>query len=165
MTLSREDRIQDLADALRRMTEDVSEQAVWRVDVEIKSERYQHIRNTTWKELIDRGWAKWFTYNTCQLTMVGWRKGIQLLGLDKDPNFRAKLSHLAAVLKDEVKGRHEEVYLDVFHAAERSWLTEDLVYNIIESKLLDYAFTIKGAWLDTDSTIVIPIDFGMPPLD
>ena len=51
MTISRNERIADLADALKRMTEDVGEQAVWRVDVNTESERYNHINNTTWKEL------------------------------------------------------------------------------------------------------------------
>jgi hypothetical protein len=164
MTVSRNDRVADLADALRKMTEDVGENAVWRVDISIESERYRHVRATTWKELLDRGLIKWFFHNTYQLTTIGWRKGVQLLELDKDPEFRGKLSRLAATLKDQVKGRYEEAYLDLFHAAQLSELTEDFICNIIESRLLDHCFNMKGARLDTDNTIVIPIDFGMEPL-
>ena len=33
MTISRDDRMEDLKDTLKRMVEDVGEQAVWRVDI------------------------------------------------------------------------------------------------------------------------------------
>jgi len=164
MTISRNDRIADLADALKRMTEDVGEQAVWRVDISTESERYNHINNTTWKELLDRGLVKWFCPGFCQLTTAGWRKGVQLLGWDRGPMLQGKLSKLAATLKDQVKGRHDEAYLYLQQAAQLSGLSEDLICNIVEGRLFEHSFGFKGAKLDTDNTIVIPIDFGMPPL-
>ena len=99
---------------------------VWRVDISIEGERYRNVLPTTWKELLDRGLITSFSHNRYQLTTIGWRKGVQLLELDKEPAFRGKLSRLAATLKDQVKGRHEEAYLDIFHAAQFSGLTEDL---------------------------------------
>jgi hypothetical protein len=157
MTISRDERVADLADTLRKMTEDVGESAVWRVDISVDSERYRQVRATTWKELLDRGLIKWFCRDTYQLTEFGWGKGIQLLELDKDPVFRGKLSKLSATLKDQVKGRHEEGYLDVYHAAQLSGLPEDLIFNIIESRILEHSFNMNGARLDSDNTIVIPI--------
>src|ERR1017187_8848436 len=144
MTVSRDDRVVDLADALRKMAEHVGENAVWRVDISIEDERYRDVLATTWKELLDRGLIKSFSHNRYQLTTIGWRKGVQLLELDKEPAFRGKLSSLAATLKDQVKGRREEAYLDIFHAAQLSGLTEDLVCNVIESRLLDHCFNMKG---------------------
>src|ERR1017187_2890385 len=99
---------------------------VWRVDISIEGERYRNVLPTTWKELLDRGLITSFSHNRYQLTTIGWRKGVQLLELDKEPAFRGKLSRLAATLKDQVKGRHEEAYLDIFHAAQFSGLPEDL---------------------------------------
>jgi len=164
MTISRNDRMEDLKDALKRMTEDVGEQAVWRVDIGVESERYKHVKNTTWKELLDRGLVKWFCPGYYQLTVGGWRAGVQLLGWDKGSELQGKLSKLAALLKDQVKGRHEEAYIDLYHAAQQSGLTEDLICNIIEGHLFEHSFKTKGATMDTDNTIVIPIDFGMVPL-
>lgn len=164
MTISRNDRMEDLKDTLKRMAEDVGEQAVWRVDINVESERYQHAKNTTWKELLDRRLVKWLCPGYYQLTVAGWRAGVQLLGWDKGPELNGKLSKLAALLKDQVKGRHEEAYLDLYYAAQQSGLTEDLICNIIEGNLLEHSFKMTGARLDTDNTIVIPIDFGMEPL-
>ena|ERR1017187_48970 len=164
MTISQNDRMEDLKDALKRMAEDVGEQAVWRVDIGVESERYQHVKNTTWKELLDRGLVKWHCPGYYQLTVAGWRAGVQLLGWDKGPELNGKLSKLSALLKDKVKGRHEEAYIDLYHAAQQSGLTEDLICNIIEGHLFEHSFKTKGATLDADYTIVIPIDFGMEPL-
>lgn len=154
----------DLKDALKRMVEDVGEQAVWRVDIHVESERYKHLQNTTWKELLDNRLVKWHFPDYYQLTVGGWRAGVQLLGWDKGPELNGKLSKLAALLKDQVKGRHEEAYIDLYHASQQSGLTEDLICNIIEGNLLEHSFNMTGARLDTDNTIVIPIDFGMEPL-
>ena len=83
MTISRDDRMEDLKDTLKRMVEDVGEQAVWRVDINVESDRYKHVKNTTWKELLDRGLVKWLCPGYYQLTVGGWRAGVQLLGWDK----------------------------------------------------------------------------------
>lgn len=164
MTLSRDARIANFADALRKMTEDVGENALYRIDICTNSERYQHIHTTTWKELLDRGYVEYFFIDTYHLTPLGWRKGIQLLKLDEEPAFRQKMAKLASVLKDQVKGRREEAYLDVYHASQATGMTEDLIISMLESQLLDYCFKMIGARLDSDSTIVIPIDFGLEPL-
>jgi hypothetical protein len=148
------------------LQEDVGEQAVWRVEIGIESARYTDIHATTWKELLDRGFIKWFFVNTYQLTYQGWLKGIQLRHHDESPEFRAKMSKLAATLKDQVKGRREEAYMDVSQVAELTGLTEDFIYNAIESRLLDACFNIVGATFDNpnSSEIIVPIDFGQEPL-
>jgi hypothetical protein len=74
------------------------------------------------------------------------------------------MSKLAAILKDQVTGRREERYLHVSQAARITGLPEDLIYNMLESKLLDHCFNMNGATLQADGTIVVPIDFGQEPL-
>jgi|GEM_PF-5299190 len=164
MTRSREDRVANLALALKLVAEEVGENALYRIDIDINSERYRQIYRTTWKEMLDRGLVEYFFIDTYHLTTVGWRKGVQLLKLNEEATFRQKMSRLAATLKDQVKERREEQYLHVSQAAQMTGLAEDLIWNMLESKLLDYCFNMKGAKLDTDGTIVIPIDFGQEPL-
>jgi hypothetical protein len=165
MTLSRDARGQNVVDALCKMSEDVGEQAVWRVDISIESDRYKDIYATTWKWLLDQGLIKWLAFNTYQLTYEGWLKGIQLRHHDESPVFRAKMSSLASTLKNQVKGRREEAYLDVSQVSALTGLTEDFIFNAIESRLLDNCFNMIGATLDNpnSSEIVIPIDFGQEP--
>ncbi|MGC9972554.1 MAG: hypothetical protein ABSE56_18380 [Bryobacteraceae bacterium] len=164
MTKSREDRVANLALALKLMTEDAGENALYRIDININAERYRQIYATTWKELLDRGLVEYFFIDTYHLTTLGWRNGVQLMKLHEEPAFRQKMSKLAAILKDQVTGRREERYLHVSQAARITGLPEDLIYNMLESKLLDHCFNMNGATLQADGTIVVPIDFGQEPL-
>lgn len=79
---------------------------------------------------------------------------------------REAMSKVAAALKDRVKGRKEDafVYLDSIVAA--SGVPENLVFNIIESRLLDYRLKIKGAyWYQGRPPLLhVPLDFGLEPL-
>ncbi|MGA2274436.1 MAG: hypothetical protein ABSH00_12845 [Bryobacteraceae bacterium] len=164
MTKSREDRVANLLLALKLMTEDVGENALYRTDIAVDSERYRQVYGTTWKELLDRGLIEYFCLDTYHLTPTGWGKGVQLLKLNEDATFGQKMSKVAATLKDQVKGRRDEQYLHVSQAAQMTGLAEDLIWNMLESKLLDHCYNMKGAVLGTDGIIVIPIDFGQEPL-
>src|ERR1035441_4488420 len=137
MTLSRQRRIREMTDTVRMMSEDVGEDAIWKVDIDAKSDRYKHVHVTTWKQLLDDGLIKFRFFDTYNLTDYGWRKGIDIRELHNQSEFRGKMARLAAVLKDEVKGRRKERYLEVSQIAERSGLTEDFIFNAIEAEILD----------------------------
>ena len=101
----------------------------------------------------NRDLIEYYFTDTYHLTSAGWRKGIHLLGLCEDISFRQKLSQLCATLKDQVKGRHDEAYPHVSHAAETTGLTEELIVNGAE-----WAHGDRGKF------ILIPNDFGIKPL-
>lgn len=167
MTLSREARLQEMRDTLRMVSEDVGDAAVWKIDIEAKSDRYKHVHETTWKHLLDQGLIKFRFFDSYNLTAYGWRKGLEVRRLDKDRSFQAKLGRLSKVLKDEVKGRKAEGYLDVSQVAERSGLSEDFIFNSIEADILWHFFNMHGAHFDGPHSreIVIPFDFGMEPVE
>lgn len=150
------------------MTQEVGDYAIWRVFIEANKPEYQDILPTTWKELVDRYMVKDHGHDMYQLTGYGWLKGVQLQELPETPEFSQKMSRLAATLKDRVKGRQQEVLVDIWAVAKESGLPEDFVWNAIENKLLDRCFQIKGAEFDqydqNRNYVIIPIDFGMEPL-
>jgi hypothetical protein len=168
MTVSRDTRMDNLAKALKLMTQEVGENAIFRVVIEADKPEYAGILPTTWKELVDRYMVKDHGWDRYQLTGFGWLKGVQLLGLPEAPEFKRKMSQLAAALKGQVKGRQQEALVDVWAVAKESGVSEDFVWNAIESRLLDSCFRIKGAAFDpcdqNRNYVIIPIDFGMEPL-
>lgn len=168
MTVSRDERLGNLAKALKLMTQEVGENAMRCVFIEANKPEYQDILPTTWKELVDRCMVRDYGWGTYQLTGCGWLEGVLLLGLPETSEFRQKMSRLASTLKDRVKGRQQEALVDVWAVATESGVSEDFVWNAIESQLLDNCFKIKGAAFDpcdqNRNYVIIPIDFGMQPL-
>ena len=168
MTVSRDARVDNLAKALKLVTQEVGENPMWLVFIDGKKPEYQDILPTTWKEMVDRHMVKDHGWGTYQLTGYGWLEGVQLLALPETPGFRQKMSGLAATLKRRVKGRQQEALVDVWTVAKESGVTVDFVWNAIESKLLDNCFGMKGASFNPNDQnrhcVIIPIDFGMEPL-
>jgi hypothetical protein len=168
MTVSRNARIDNLANALKLMTQEVGENTMWSVFIDANKPEYQDILPTTWKDLVDRYMVKDHGWGRYQLTGRGWLKGVKLLDLPETPEFNQKMSQLAATLKSRVKGRQQEALVDVWTVAKESGVTVDFVWNAIESKLLDNCFSMKGASFNPNDQnrhyVIIPIDFGMEPL-
>jgi hypothetical protein len=168
VTLSRDARIENFSLALKLMTREVGDHQIWQVFIEADKPEYQAILPTTWKELVDRSMVKDRGWNTYQITGSGWLAGVQLLDLPNTPDFQRKMSRLAATLKKQIKGRQEEALMDVWALANESGLTEEFIWNAIESRLLDTCFNLKGAAFDpydqNRNYVIIPIDFGMEPL-
>jgi hypothetical protein len=168
VSASTERRRQNIRDALAEMMKELGDGCLFGGFFNSADDRYAKILPTTWKYLSDHGWIQDHGYNRVELTGRGWREGIRALQLNDDPQFRAKMSSLAATLKRCVKGRQREEFIDVFSAAQESELTPEFVVNVIESKVLDNCFNMQGAHFAHDDhnryLIIVPIDFGLPPL-
>jgi hypothetical protein len=82
-----------------------------------------------------------------------------------DPDLKAKLSKLTATMKDAVKGRHEDAYFYVHELAGASGLPENFIINVVESRIIDRCFNMRGAeWEDYLKSVRVPLEFGLPPL-
>lgn len=169
MSLSKEDRMKALADALTLMLERLGDRAL---DTEIfymNEDPFSRVPKTTWRELEEYGFTErcdTIGHPQCQFTALGWYNALLVTDRLSDPQFQSRLSQLTAAMKDEVKGRHEDAYLYTDQLASASGVSEDFVINAIESQLIDHQFNIQGAkWEYQWKMIRIPLEFGLRPLD
>ena len=102
----------------------------------------------------------------CQFTGHGWRTAVDGFWDELEPKLRPMMSKVVASLKDAVKGRNEDAYVYLDSLAADSGVSEDVVFNIIQSELLDYRFNMKGArWYEGRPPLIhVPLDFGLPSL-
>ncbi|MGA2881297.1 MAG: hypothetical protein ABSG13_20300 [Bryobacteraceae bacterium] len=175
MSLSGEERLRNLALALRLMLQELADNAIdiamFELKAETFAETFKDVRTTTWKEFEDRYWIRRMDaigHPMCRFTGSGWLAAIDLVWDDVKTLFEARLATLAAALKGEVKGRDEDAYVYLDSLAATSGLPESWIFNTIEAGLLEHRFNRKGAhWYDRRSgspLIHIPVDFGLDPL-
>ncbi len=169
MSLSKEDRLKALADALTLMIESLGDKAL---DAEIfymNEEPFSRVPKTTWRELEEYGFTErcdTIGHPQCQFTGLGWYNAMLVTDRLSNPQFREALSKLTAAMKDEVKGRQGDAYLYTDQLASAAGVSVDLVINAIESQLIDRQFKIQGAkWQHQWKSIRIPLEFGLRPLE
>ncbi len=168
MSFSEETRLKEFKSALALMFQQLGDKAL---DTEIfymNEDPFSSVPQTTWRELEAYGFTK--RYDTighpqCQLTGLGWYNAVLVTDRISDPQFKAKLSQLTAALKDSVKGRNEDAYVYPDGIAYDAEVTEDFVFNAIESQLIDRHFNVQGAeWEHRGKLIRVPLEFGIRPL-
>ncbi|HTR39866.1 MAG TPA: hypothetical protein VMH80_28530 [Bryobacteraceae bacterium] len=171
MSLSREQRLENVDLALELMLQTLGDNAIDTVIFELGSDKFTQVQPTTWKELEDRCLIKRMDaigHPMCQFTGDGWLAAIELAPKHVKALNEERLSRLAAALKDEVKGRDEDGYVYLNSLAASSELPENWIYNAIEARLLEHWFNRKGAnWYGPrggSPLIHIPVDFGLEPL-
>lgn len=173
VTLSNKDREADIEKALRLMLDELGSRALDAVDINTTSVPFDGVLRTTWRELLQQGLVelvgRWNSAEVYAITGQGWLQALRITGRIDDPAFRGQMFTLKARLQAAVKSRHLDVrlYTDEFAAA--SGLSEDFVYNAIESELLDNERNIHGAYWDLINAkrgqlIVVPVQFGLPRL-
>jgi hypothetical protein len=164
VTISKTNREQDAANALKLMVSELGEEAFKYSWVDAENELFRSILVTTWRELEERGVVINRGYNEYSLTAIGWLCGIEILGLPEQTEFKSRMSRLSACLKAFVKSRSEHALVEIDDIATSSGLSESFVRNAIESRLLDQVFNIIGAYLAPDDAnqhwVVIPINYG-----
>lgn len=169
MSLSKEDRLKALADALTLMLERLGDKALDSEIFYMNEDPFNRVPKTTWRELEEYGFTErcdTIGHPQCRLTGLGWYNALLVTDRLSDPQFNCRLSKLTAALKDAVKGTHEDAYLYTDQLASASGLTEDFVVNAIESRLIDRHFSIQGVeWEHQWKLIRIPLDFGLRPLN
>lgn len=168
MSLSKEDRLKALADALKQIMERLGDKALDTEYFYMNEDPFNRIPKTTWRELEDLGFTErcdTLGHPQCQLTGLGWYNAIVITDRIATPAFKERLSKLTAAMKDQVKGRHEDAFLYTDQMASVAGVPEDFVVNAVESRLIDQHFKIQGArWEHQWKLIRIPLEFGLRPL-
>ena len=170
MTLSRQDRVENLQAAVARLLDELGERAIDTVYFDPRNPSLANVIATTWKELVrqnvlrEEGTLAGVDY---RFTGDGWYVAMQTTGRAANQSFVGSLSKISAALKDSVKGRQEDGFVYADSLATECNLSIDLVYNIIESGAIEKEFGGVGAtWADRQRgrLIRVPLDFGMKPL-
>jgi len=136
----------------------------------VNEDPFVQVPNTTWRELEACG----FTENRtglggppqCRLTGLGWYEAVLVTRRVDSPQFKTQLCRLTAAMKDQVKGRHQDAYMDSHELASVAGVSEDFIFNAIESRLIDKHYKVHGAeWEHRGQSIRIPLEFGVRPLE
>jgi hypothetical protein len=169
MSLSEDDRLKALADALTLMLERLGDKALDSEIFNMNATPFDRVPKTTWREMEQFGFTErcdTIGHPRCRFTGLGWYNSLVVTDRLSDSQFKTRLSKLTAVLKDAVKGRHEDAYLYIGQLASASGISEDFIINAIESRLIDRHFSIQGAeWEHQWQLIRVPLDFGLRPLN
>jgi hypothetical protein len=165
MTLSKDTRIQNMAEALTLMLGKLGDRALFREYFERDSPDFADIYPTTWKELTDRHMLIEHPWGTYQLTGHGWLMAVKITGQIESPEFRERLCRLNATLKGYIKGRRQEGLEFFEQVTAKANVPEDGLHNILESRIWESELNRTGAEFDDSKTaVIIPVDFGMEPL-
>lgn len=172
MTISVQQRQENLDLALRKMMESVGEKWFGGVLFDVLDPEFKDIMPTTWASLE----RQWWVNETCstmgghiryRLTGTGWIEGLRLTGALHSVDLRDRIIHLRARLKDQVKGRSgdADVFLPEFCTA--NGIPKEWLWNVVESKLLEHFFAndiVDIGWWSHNTRLQIlrvPVDFGM----
>lgn len=168
MTLSKENRLQNMEQALRLMLGRLGDRAMYKEFFNPEDPIFTEVYPTSWKELEDRGLVRahrTYTSVSYELRGTGWFCAMGIDDLFDTPAFEERFGKLSAAIKNHVRGRHEKQITSVGQLVEETGLAEDWIYNIIKAKVWKHQYNRVGAEYDSDDVIWIPIDFNMPPLD
>ncbi len=128
---------------------------------------FQEIIPTTWSELERDGWVEQIRETQhYRFTGLGWLQAVKLAGRLDDDLLSTKAGRLFATMKSYVKGRQKPCVAKLAQLAQESGVPEGLVFNIIESNILEEHLKRRGArWQDRGRLIFIPVDFSVEPAD
>ena len=167
MTISKQDRFDNIDLALRLMMDGLEEPYEWQ-EHDANSAKFTGVYRTTWQELDRRCLVKTRTFDRYELTGAGWIAGLKVTGQFQDPEFQKKAGCVSAALKAKVDGRGGWAFADRTGLAQEIGLSEFFIYDLVDSHLLREMFgRIDAAWAVDDqmkNTIDIPPDFGHLPL-
>jgi hypothetical protein len=165
MSHSPEKRRENKEEALRSMVIEAQDQMILTTTFWPSDDRFKDIYDTTWLELEH----DYLIESTSpkepilyRLTGSGWIAGLRLTEIWTSTAFREKAGKLSEMLKRKIKGRHEDVIVELQDVIQGSTLPSGFVYNAIESHLLQELYNIHDAqWDDYKSHLVIPRTFGL----
>jgi hypothetical protein len=172
MTLSREERLENIDLAMRRLMELLEDHFIEDINFRRPSEDFDGIYETTWAELDSRYWIRPISSTLesnfyFRLTGYGWIEGLKRT--NRIEAILDILPGLCAAAKEHVKGRTSDQAVNRHQLAEAAKLDSRLVGNIVESRLLQEQFPDREmslSWWDPTSTdfVRIPLSFGMERL-
>ncbi|MCZ6490831.1 MAG: hypothetical protein O7A06_09915 [Acidobacteria bacterium] len=166
MTFSSEKRTENCLELLRQMLKMVGEKPVDQTFFDPTDSCFSAILPTTWDALGARKWIEGVSpLEQYRLTGEGWLGAMKFT--DQLDSFMKEAGKIIATMKSYVKGRTKAMLVSVEELAERSGISAGLVFNLIESRVLERRYGKCGAsWYGSSGRMVfIPRDFGIEPLD
>lgn len=167
MTLSKDQRIEDMARALVLMLERIGDRAIDAEEASVTEPPFDVVNQTTWIELRTRGWIRRFEVMGREayfLTGSGWIRALEITGAVSDSGFDKNIGQLMAALKGLIEGRQAEASEHTDIVAQLARLSTDWIFNVIESNIIEQRYGRKGAHWDghypRGKAIRVPIDFG-----
>lgn len=162
MTKSRDARKENADLALTFMLEELRDAGIDKLFIKPQDAQYASILQTSWKELEDSRLVK-SVGPYFQLTGAGWLKALDVKGRLDDSALRVPVGRIMATLKAYIPGRHEKAYAVASTVAQQAGVSEDFLFNVIESRFIEVVLDRHGASWENPrmkNVLVIPVDFG-----
>jgi hypothetical protein len=141
MSLSKEARQRD---ALQLMLQRLGDRRISACFFDTTKPPFNAIQQTTWAELQQGSYLK-ANLKRYRLTAAGWLRALQESGLLQDPVFKQDVGKLVQSVKTNVKDRQRGTLMTVETIARDSGLSENWIYNAIESNVIEKQFGRTGA--------------------
>jgi hypothetical protein len=165
VTISQNDQLENIGLAFRLILVELGDRAISEMFFDPHAASFKDVLATTWKELCDQRWLEEreiYGHAHYRLTGSGWMESLFRGGEGERPELRDSASKLSTVLKAHVKGRREDVTVELSRLAHESGLSPAWVSNAIESNLLETLHRRRGVqWVDRGTLVKIPLNFGM----
>jgi len=171
MTISKEKRLANLAEALEVILAKLGDLAVNRLLFKLDEPAFEEILSTTWAALEDKNFIKVSRYfgggGHFFLTSHGWLVAMEASGQLSSDEFCQKLGSVMQTLKGLVKGRGKIALAHCENVASEASVPPGFVWNIIDSNAIMLISNRIGAgWAENGQgrVIRVPVDFGHEPL-
>jgi hypothetical protein len=168
MTISRGGQLENVQLVLDLLLSQVADHPICAAFFDPKSPQFSKVLRTTWKESCDQGWVEeleLYGQQHYRLAGRGWIAALSR-GLTGRRHLQDAAGLLSAGLKRHVKGRHQDMSVELSTIASESGLSASWVFNAIESNLLEVLHRRCGArWGDRGTLILIPLNFGIEIID
>ncbi len=169
MTISRNEQLENIGLAWRLILAELGGRAISEAFFDPQAPSFKDVLATTWKELCDQRWLEEleiYGHAHYRLTGSGWMELLFRSGEGERPELRDSATKLSRALKAHVKGRHEDVTVELSRLAHESGLSPAWVSNAIESNLLESLHGRRGVqWVDRGTLVKIPLNFGIELID
>src|SRR5437588_520041 len=169
MTISRTNQLENISLTFRLILVELGDRAISEMFSDPHAASFKDVLAATWKELCDQGWLEEreiYGHAHYRLTGSGWIELLWITGEGERPELRDSATKLSRSLKAYVKGRHEDVTVELSRLANESGLSPAWVSNAIESNLLESLHWRRGVqWVDRGTLVTIPLNFGMELID
>lgn len=165
MSHSKEQRLANVHLALKSIKQLMGQEFVSKYAFD--STKIEGIFPTTWTDMRDHyGYVENVTGFThlYRLKASGWVEALRVEGVVGTPEFKKELGQLCRYMKDRVKGRSEDVTLNVQDIAAATGIPTGTISTIIEAKLIESEMGRYGAKLVKEfngGLVVIPANFGL----
>jgi hypothetical protein len=167
MTLAKQDRGENLKNALRLLLQELGDEAIdLKLFDPLQPPLAEVVLSTTWDELESRAFIETVVPNVLALTGRGWIAALFASGELHSPAFQERIGIAFRTMKTYVGGRSNAQLVSLRHLARDTDLPEGWLFNVVEGRYLEEVSKRRGAgWLKKGRVIAIPVGFNVEPTD